>query len=371
MASYTRRGFLAAGTASALGACTLPRGGPSKKEVLRGADAQAPEFAVYQVNRDLLTRVRGWPVTGEMTESAWLARHDSPVSQTIAVGDRLDLRIWDSAETSLITAAEQKAITMDGLVVSPAGEVFVPYVGEIRVVGMTPGHARTTIQTRLESIIPSAQVQLSLASGRRNSVDLVGGVASPGRYPLEDLNTSVLNIISQGGGVPPEMNNPRVRLVRDGRTYMTPLSRLYDSPTLDTTLRGGDKIIVEKDDRYFLALGASGREQVVDFSTEELSALKAVTEMGGISDSRADPQGILVLRTYPQSAVGPGGPSHRRVVFSLDLTTADGLFSAQQFPIHSGDVVMATESPVTSVRTIFGLIGSAFGVVNNTPGTSL
>jgi len=369
MTSYTRRGFLAAGSASALSACTLPRGGPSKNEVLKGAQAEPPEFAVYQVDSDLLAQLRGWPVTGGMAEPAWLARRDSPARQTIAPGDRLDLRIWDSAETSLITSTEQKAIGMMGLAVSPDGEIFVPYVGEIRVAGMTPGHARTTIQTKLESIIPSVQVQLQMASGRRNSVDLVGGVASPGRYPLEDLDSSVLNVISQAGGVPPAMNNPRVRLVRDGRTYMTPLSRLYDSPELDTLLRGGDKIIIEEDDRYFLALGASGREEVVDFTTEDLSALKAVTEMGGISDSRADPQGILVLRTYPRDAVGPNGPSHARVVFSLDLTTADGLFSAKQFPIHSGDVVMATESPVTSVRTVFGLIGSAFGVVNNAPGT--
>jgi polysaccharide biosynthesis/export protein len=50
------------------------------------------------------------------------------------------------------------------------------------------------------------------------------------------------------------------------------------------------------------------------------------------------------------------------VVFTLDLTSADGLFSAGQFRIHSGDLVYATESPVTRAQTILSLIGSAFGV---------
>ena len=70
-----------------------------------------------------------------------------------------------------------------------------------------------------------------------------------------------------------------------------------------------------------------------------------------------------VLRDYPASAVRSGGPSQRQVVFTLDLTTADGLFAARKFPIHHGDLAMATESPVTNLRTVLGLIGSAFGVV--------
>lgn len=363
MLSYSRRGFLAAGAASALTACSnLPRGAPQKNEVLEGADAETPEFAVYQVDRSFLSRVRGWPVTGTRSHTGWIARSNGVAVPTIAPGDRLDLRIWDSADTSLITAPDQKATELTGLTVAPSGEIFVPYVEDIKVAGMTPERARTAIQDRMEAIIPSAQVQLNLSSGRRNSVDLVGGVAAPGRYPLEDLNTSVLNIISQGGGVPEGMNNPRVRLVRDGRVYLTPLSRLYESPSLDTMLRGGDKIIVEGDDRFFLALGAAGSERVIDFTKDDFSALRAVTEMGGLMDSRADPEGILVLRNYPESAVSPSGPAHSRVVFTLDLTTADGLFSAKEFQINSGDVVMATESPVTSTQTIFSLLGSAFGL---------
>jgi polysaccharide export outer membrane protein len=50
------------------------------------------------------------------------------------------------------------------------------------------------------------------------------------------------------------------------------------------------------------------------------------------------------------------------VVFTFDLTSADGLFAARQFQIQSGDTVLATESPVTNARTILGLFGSVFGV---------
>ena len=59
------------------------------------------------------------------------------------------------------------------------------------------------------------------------------------------------------------------------------------------------------------------------------------------------------------------GPSHTDVVFTVDLTSADGLFSAKRFYIQPDDVVLVTESPVTKAQTIFGLIGSAFGLVSS------
>jgi polysaccharide export outer membrane protein len=89
--------------------------------------------------------------------------------------------------------------------------------------------------------------------------------------------------------------------------------------------------------------------------------------MGGLSAARADPKGILVLRDYPLSALNVRpGPALPQVVFTLDLTDADGLFAARVFPINPGDTILATESPVTRVQTIMALVGSVVGF-----GTSL
>ena len=53
------------------------------------------------------------------------------------------------------------------------------------------------------------------------------------------------------------------------------------------------------------------------------------------------------------------------MIFAMDLTSADGLFSAKNFEINPGDVVLATESPVVNVRTIFSLVGSLLGISTN------
>ncbi|MEL7089621.1 MAG: polysaccharide export protein, partial [Planctomycetota bacterium] len=126
----------------------------------------------------------------------------------------------------------------------------------------------------------------------------------------------------------------------------------------------GDKVAVEADERYFRALGASGVEEIIPFDKAEVSALDAMSLIGGVSDTRANPQGVLILREYPESAVrGDGaGPEQTRTVFTIDLTTSDGLFSAGRFEINHKDTVLVTESPVNSVQTVFGLVGSAFGL---------
>jgi polysaccharide export outer membrane protein len=204
-----------------------------------------------------------------------------------------------------------------------------------------------------------------MAEGRQNSIDLVGGVNSPGNIMMPDNDFSVLSAISSGGGVSAAMKNPQVKLVRGHDIYSTSVARLYDNPRLDTRLRGGDKVIVEEDRRYFLSLGAAGREAQHPFNRDHVSALDALAIIGGVNDARADPQGILILREYPSKAVrtDAAGPDQSRVVFTLDLTTSDGLFSARNFHIHSGDLVLATESPLNNTRTVLSVVGSIFGVV--------
>jgi polysaccharide export outer membrane protein len=349
-----------------LAGCTaLPRGAAVDNEILREADDAEAGFAIYPVTKAFLPSVATWPVTNTR-QYGWLGHSHGASTNVIQAGDTLNLRVWDSDANSLLTGPTSPSADLGDSVVSSAGTIFVPYVGKVKVSGRSPDSARSTVQRSLEAISPSAQVQLTLVAERNNSVDLVGGVRSPGNFPMPDRNFSVLGPIAAGGGVPDTLSNPQVRLQRGHKIYSTSVEKLYQNPSLDSRLRGGDKVIVEADDRYFLSLGATGTEAQIPFESSNVSALDAITKAGGISDTRGDPQGILILREYPSSAVAAGvrGPRQQRVVFTLDLTNADGLFSARNFPIHHKDLVLATESPITNARTVLQLVGSVFGVAN-------
>lgn len=342
----------------------LPSGAPVSEEILQQSAQEGADFVLYPVTRSFLPAQAAWPPTGKHQTLSWIQASRGAKTQIIQPGDTLTLRIWDSNENSLLTGLDQKMVQLQDVRVAANGTVFMPYVGSVNVLGLTPDLAREELQTALEAIVPSAQLQLDMREGRNNAVDLVSGVAQPGTYPMPDRNFSVMGLVSAGGGISATLNNPQIRLVRGGQLYGTSVASLLNNPQKDTLLRGGDRVFVEEDERYFLSFGATGNEDLHIFTKDEMSAMDAVSVSGGFQDSRADPQGLLVLREYDPEAMAPGqrGPRHSRVVFTLDLTTADGLFSARKFPINSGDLVIATESPVNDVLTVSNIIGNFFGV---------
>ena len=158
--------------------------------------------------------------------------------------------------------------------------------------------------------------------------------------------------------------NPQVRLMRGGKLYGISAERLLKNPKLDTTLRGGDKVYLEDDERYFLTLGATKTEAQIPFPQEKVSALDAASLAGGLNDARANPKGVLVLRDYDSKHVRSdgSGPSKDRMIFAIDLTTADGLFSAGEFMIEDRDLVMVTESSVMNSNSTIKLIYDLMGV---------
>ncbi|WP_137701281.1 polysaccharide biosynthesis/export family protein [Marimonas lutisalis] len=335
-------------------------------EIVKEQDKETPTFQVVEVTRAQLDALSEWPMTGWHGSYRWLPAGRGPVSPIIRAGDKIDLIIWDSQENSLLTNGGSKAVNMPEMTVSSSGTIFVPYLGDVVISGKTPDAARKQIQTEFSPIAPDAQVQLAHNSGRGNSIDLVSGVSAPGSYPLEGRNITILSAIAQAGGVSGALRNPLVRLIRGGKTYEIRAETLFENATKNVLVRGDDKILVEEDKRYFTALGATGSEELVYFTKEQITALEAMSIIGGLADNRANPRGVLVLREYSNKQLRSDGrgPSMHQVVFTFDLTSADGLFAARNFQIHPKDTVLATESPVNAARTIMGLLGTAVGLSN-------
>jgi len=346
-----------------LAGCGVPRGAALQSEVLAEQDAENPTFQVVKVTRNAMPDLAAWPATGWKGKYHWLGASRGPDSSLIQSGDRLDIIVWDNQENSLLASEQSKSTVVPTMTVSSSGTIFMPYVGEVGVRGLTAGAARTKLQKRLEDIAPTAQVQVAIDQGGNNSVDMVGGVGAPGTIPLKTRNTRILSVLAQAGGISPSLRHPLVVLQRNGKSYETRAEALLSDPARNTLVRGGDQIVVIEDDRSFNVLGAAGSQRLVNFEKETMSAMEAVSVAGGLSAARANPKGLLVLREYKPGDVSLSEktPDMQQVIFTLDLTNADGLFAARQFNINPNDTVLATESPITRVQTILGLFGTVLG----------
>lgn len=347
-----------------IASCSPPQDVADVAQVVAGVDRPDANFAVQMVTRDTPEVVSEWPSSHPTHNLGWIAHQRTSSDPLIQPGDKLSLAVWDNDDSSLLSSPAQKVIQLPDLRVSSSGTIFLPYVDEVYVAKMTPAEARKAIQDKLLSIIPSAQVQLNYASGTQSSVVVVAGVPNPGNVPLSDRSTTVTSVLAQTGGVPNGMANPQVNLQRDGKLYRVSADTLLQRPELDTTLRGGDKIFITADDRYFMSLGAAGKEAVINFNRDTITTLEAMSMIGGLDQGTADPKGILILRNYPASAVRSDtqkGPPKQRMIFAFDLTSADGLFSAGEFKVEDRDLVLVTQSPLVNARTIVGFVASFLG----------
>ena len=355
----------------ALASCGLPRGAGFQSEVLAASNANTAaegeepvyDFAVYEVNRETLPVLQGWPVTGD-APLPWIVAQEQPASLMIAAGDVLQVTIWDAEENSIFGAAG--VTPLQPATVSSSGRIFVPYIGDLRVSGMSPSTARERIEEEMIRTVPSAQVQLSVEPGPSNTANLASGFGASGLYPLPDRNVRILDLFSQAGGPSPDLNSPQVRLVRGGKTFGIPFDRLLKDPRANIAMRGGDRLYIEDDARKFIALGATGTQSIIEFPEMEFSALEALAFIGGVNAGSANPEGILILREYASNAVSDGiaGPPKERVVFTIDLTTADGLFSAGNFMLEGDDLIYGTESALGPALTLFGLTNTLVSVAS-------
>ncbi len=100
---------------------------------------------------------------------------EPPVSDyRIGVGDKLRVNVFREPDLSV-----------DGLLVDPAGVVSLPSIGQIKVVGYTPEELASEIAGRLnQSLLRNAQVSVALTSTGSRVVTVDGEVARPGMYPM-------------------------------------------------------------------------------------------------------------------------------------------------------------------------------------------
>lgn len=341
-----------------LAGCALPRSGPTKNEIFSGAVQRQGDSFVVTVDDQVTAMTSVIPALGfaeGLTSAAALG------SDVIRPGDTLGLTIWENVEDGLLASASAGGSALEEIQVDSAGFIFVPYAGRIRASGNTTEAVRRIITEKLEAQTPDPQVVIRRMAGDGATVSLIGGVGAQGVYAIERPNRTLTAMLATAGGItlPPEIT--QITLMRGAHKGTIWLQDLYTDPKLDVALRGGDRILVEADTRFFTALGATGAQQKVPFDTQSISAIEALARVGGLSTGIADPTGVFVFRNEPAEianvVLGRGdliGP--QRMIYVLDMTSPNGVFIARDFAIRDADTVYVTEAPYTQFSKVLSAV---------------
>jgi polysaccharide export outer membrane protein len=356
---------------SAASSCALlPRSGPTRNELFAASVQNEGDAFVVEVNRRVNEVTAAIPALGFPSTLVHAGGADTEV---IRAGDTLTLTIYENVTDGLLAGSEDNAALLDSVQVDGSGFIFIPYAGRIRAAGNTLEQLREIITRNLDEQTPDPQVIVRREFGDGATVSVSGTVNSQGIYPISRPTRTLSGMLAAAGGVAVEPEIAQVTVVRSGQSGTVWYEDIFRTHSADIALRGGDRILVEEDTRSFIALGATGQQNIVEFPERSISALEAIASVGGLNPRLADPAGVFVLRNEPEEMANAVlGRSDlvgtQRFVYVLDLTAPTGMFEARDFLIRDGDTVYVTAAPVTqwnnAISALTGTLTSTAGLAN-------
>ena len=348
-----------------MSSCGLPQVGPNKRQIYKGSVQQEGDAFVVSVN-DRVTRATA--ITPALGFSDAFKNAATLGSDIIRPGDILGLTIWENVDDGLLSTDGSSATILEEVQVDGSGFIFVPYAGRIRASGNSPEAIRRIITSKLAEQTPDPQVQVRRVAGDGSTVSLIGSIGGQGVFAIERPTRTLSTMLARAGGVTIAPEIAQITVIRGKERGKIWFQDLYGHPELDIALRGGDRILVEEDSRAFTALGATGGQSRVPFESQNLSALEAIAQVGGLNSATADPTGIFIFRNEPAEVANvvmgrDDLQGAQRLVYVLDLTQPNGMFQARDFVIRDNDTIYVTEAPFTQWnKAISALTGSATSV---------
>ncbi|WP_425080868.1 polysaccharide biosynthesis/export family protein [Ruegeria arenilitoris] len=349
-----------------LAGCQLPKSGPNKSEILAGSTEKGGNAFVVEVDDRVAKATSAIPQYGFSSSFRSAQRL---AADTVRPGDVLGLTVWENVDDGLLSGEISSSTILEQIQVDSDGFIFVPYAGRIRASGNTPEQLRQLITSELQEQTPDPQVEVRRVAGDGATVSLSGEIGAAGIYPIERPSRTLSGMLSRAGGVAVGSDIALVTLIRGNDRGTVWYDDLVRNPQLDVALRGGDRILVEADSRSYIALGATGQSRVA-FDTQDLSALEALAQVGGLQSLSSDPTGIFVLRKERQdiarNVMGRQDlQGDQRMIYLLNLTAPNGLFVARDFVIRDDDTIYVTEAPYAQWSKSISLIAGGLTPVAN------
>lgn len=355
-----KRGRLIAALAvlSIIASCGLPQVGPNKRQLFEGSVQRTGDAYVVEVDSRV---AKAASVTQSLGFSRAFLSAGVLTSDTVRPGDTLGLTIWENVDDGLLASEGLNSTALEEVQVDSGGFIFVPYAGRVKASGNTPERLREIITTRLRDQTPDPQVQVRRLAGDGATVSLTGAVGAQGVYPIERPTRRLSAMLARAGGVSIVPEIAQVTVIRGKHRGTIWFQDLFENPNLDIALRGGDRILVEEDTRSYTALGATSTQARVRFESQNLSALEALAQVGGLVPTSSDPTGVFVLRderaSVTNSVLGRNDlTGSQRVIYVLNLQEPNGLFVARDFVIRDNDTVYVTEAPYSQWTKTLSLI---------------
>jgi polysaccharide export outer membrane protein len=268
-------------------------------------------------------------------------------------GDVITIMIADNAEAPLFAPLATGGTVFANVRIDAKGNISLPYTGVLSVADQTPEQVEKAIVASLKGVAVAPVARVQLVGDFSSSVLVVGAVKSPGRVSALKGPLTLLDAINNSGGpvLEPHLIRVVLRTGKDTQTFN--YSDLLQS--VNPVIPPHSEIIVERDRKRFVAMGAVGSPGLHDLPSENPSLLEALGSVGGLQERIADASGIFIFRLTNQ---GPSQPP-KATVFRLDMRRPESVFLSRLFLVQPEDAIYVTNAAVYEWQKIIAPIAQA------------
>jgi len=369
---FSKKAASAALCALFLAGCAsyFPSIGPTRQEIEHpGAKNSVPPVAVIDVNEEVTRRLVAQ--RSRLLFSEVLTTRPEQLLP-MGKGDYLTVTIWEAAPATLFGSvqldphgipAPALATTLPEQPVDGEGYITVPFAGRVPAAGKTLPEISAEIKRRLTGKANQPEVLVLQSRNLSSSVTVVGEVTTSTRVPLTATHERLLDALAIAAGVRQPVNKTTIQLTRGDSVHALPLETIIRDPRQNVALQPGDVVTALFQPLSFTALGATGKNEEVNFETQGITLAQALARSGGLIDQRSNPKGVFIFRLEPKSAQAATVSAQSSaaedldpVIYRVDLRDPRSLFWIQSFPVKDKDVLYVSNAPVWELQKFLNLL---------------
>ncbi|MGV0958302.1 MAG: polysaccharide biosynthesis/export family protein [Limnohabitans sp.] len=295
----------------------------------------------------------------------------APQPYTMGPGDVLSLTIWDSPQVPLGSTTLGPVVTQGtsnetstvpaGLSIAADGTVRVPYIGSVKLVGMTEAQATEVVTKRLAKYIRDPQITLRVSAYRSKKVFIDGEVRTPGQVVITDVPMTIAEAIARSGGISGSGDSSNVTLFRAGKQYRINLPLLAKKGVAPSgiPLQSGDLLrVAAREEGRVSVMGEVSRPSTLNMRNGALTLQDALAEVGGVNTISSNPNQIYVIRNTGANSVPE--------VYQLSARSPVMLALAENFDLRPKDIVFVDPAPLALWNRVISLILPSAGLTRQT-----
>lgn len=315
--------------------------------------APMPEPVIKLITPDLIQEER--TAREQNADQRVQALFDDARPYVIGAGDLLSILVWNHPELN-IAATGAQALSSSGaqspaaFVVDSQGMIQFPYVGPIKVAGLTELEARSLLSKRLIESIKNPDLTLRVLAYRSKKIYIDGDVKAPGSQAIDDVPMTLLEGVSRAGGFLPTADQSQVIVARKGITYPVNVPQLVrqGADMSRLMLASGDVVRVpSRDESKVYVLGEVNRPSALPMNNGKLTLAAALGEAGGLNQLSSSARQVYVIR---------GANLSEPTVYNLDAGSPVALAMAEGFELNPKDVVYVDAAGLARYNRIVNLI---------------